>query len=78
MHELAIKAYERTLEIDPGFAFAHYSFATLLMQKGKKDAAIFHFEKALENPSNIIDVQKAKEFLADLKKQKPEAGEASP
>jgi hypothetical protein len=48
------------------------------MQKGKKDAAIFHFEKALENPSNIIDVQKAKEFLADLKKQKPEAGEASP
>jgi Tfp pilus assembly protein PilF len=69
-YELAKKEYEKTLKIDPGFSLAHYNLATILMHKGESEKAVFHFEKSLENPSELIDVQLAKQFIANLKKSK--------
>lgn len=59
-------------------AIAHYNLAFLLNKKGKSEAAIYHFRKALELDPTLIDAQR---LLAQLDPNQPspspESGEPS-
>ncbi len=50
MHDLdrAIEQFERTLGLEPAFAFAHYALGDACTQRGEYDRAVSEFERAIE------------------------------
>lgn len=53
-HDEAITTLSRLLEIYPGFALAHNDLGVLYFNKGDKERALNHYEKAAKlNPENI-------------------------
>lgn len=44
----ATRQLQKTLEMDPNFAMAHYQMGQVLAQRGKFDAAIAEFQRAIE------------------------------
>jgi serine/threonine-protein kinase len=53
--EGADTAFQRALELDPSFAFAHAMYSHLLITVGRIDEALVHSERALElDPYNVL------------------------
>ncbi len=76
-NELVIRDLNRTIEIDPTFAYAYYNRAVLLAKRGEVDAAIADYDRALGANPEFADAYfnrgllllsrgKAKEGIADL------------
>jgi len=66
-YDRARQGYQKTLGLDPHNSLAHYNLGTLLRHHGEYAAALVHFEKALENPSDLIDLAMARRFIAEMK-----------
>jgi tetratricopeptide (TPR) repeat protein len=82
LHDLdrAIGQFEKTLALEPSFAFAHYGLGDAYTQKGLYDQAIAEFKKAIELKGRSINtvsvlgyaqgragnVEEAKSLLAEL------------
>lgn len=51
--EGAILHYNKSLEMDPGYANAHYNLGYVLSRKGRLPLAVYHYQRAIErSPRN--------------------------
>ncbi len=63
-------AYQKTLELDPKRAMAHYQLGLIAVNKEQNDAAIAHFEKFLELAPTDPQAEAAKQVIEALKQKK--------
>ncbi|WP_256959975.1 tetratricopeptide repeat protein, partial [Porphyromonas gingivalis] len=75
--ELVMRDLNRTIELDPNFAYAYYNRAVLLARRGDTDAALSDYDRAIKAYPEFADAYfnrgllllsrgKAKEGIADL------------
>lgn len=63
-------AYQKTLELDPKRAMAHYQLGLIAVNKEQNEAAIGHFEKFLELSPTDPQAEAAKQVIEALKQKK--------
>ncbi|MGH9324629.1 MAG: tetratricopeptide repeat protein [Vicinamibacteria bacterium] len=61
--------YQKTLELDPKSAMAHYQLGLIAVSKEQNEAAIAHFEKFLELAPNDPQAEAAKGVIEALKQK---------
>ena len=71
-YEQAEKAFQKAIELEPGYVNHHLEFGRMLKERGRKDEAKVELEKAIALPptSGALDARyqaEAKELLAKLK-----------
>jgi tetratricopeptide (TPR) repeat protein len=54
----AERAFEDTLDVKPGHPDAHFRLGLLLERRGKRDAAIDHYARAIKINRQVLDVRK--------------------
>ncbi len=77
--EEAIRAYRKSLELDPSLSGAHYGLAFLLIKRGDAAAAEKHLEAFLSRPPDGAEAERwVKHAEATLESlRNPASGEAS-
>jgi tetratricopeptide (TPR) repeat protein len=63
-HEQAVQWLDRTLEIDPDHAYAHYQKAVALAEMGQREQARTVIEAGLEAAKRSGDAHAAEELAA--------------
>jgi DNA-binding transcriptional MerR regulator len=53
--DAAIQAYQRALELDPGFADAHCNLGSVFFNQGRRDEARICFERAVEHAPRHLE-----------------------
>ena len=69
----AIVHYQKAVQINPGYAKAHYNLGGALLQKGSVDEAMVHYQKALQIDPDYAEVHL---ILGNVLLQKGDVGEA--
>ena len=65
-------SFEKVLELDPGWALAHYQLGMISVSETKNEEAIAHLEKYLELDPDGAQSAAAHGIVETLKKRSPE------